>query len=271
MVKKISNKVLLLIICLIPINAFLWNYLFTNKSFISITEKSNGFITPTLIAGISSVLLFLIISMKLGRIKLKDFLLNTNKIKTGLFWALILWVLLNLSSAIFSFFQNGSITFSDKLNYKFGSFSAQFLGSALAEELVYRGIILTQIYLILKIKFNNKLSIFGALILSQLLFSLSHLPNRIILGQTEYLFLDLIKLFIAGIILSLMFIKTQNLVYLVGVHSFLNYPFCLFKTDLSFPILISLLFALIVTIFWNKINGSNKINWFKEGLNEKIT
>ncbi len=266
MIKKISNQILLLIIALIPLSMIFVNYLFTKKSFIAVTELTNGLITPTLIAGFCLACVFLFISIKWGGLRLKDFLLNSEEIKKGILWTLILWVTLNLLSAIFSYLEHGSLILNDKLSYRFGGFIAQFFGNAFAEEVIYRGVLLIQFYLILKMKFSHKQSILGTLIISELIFSLSHIPNRIILGQTEYLIFDLIKLFIVGVIISLMFIKTQNLIYLVGVHSFLNQPFGLFKTQEEFPMLIALLLSIIITLFWNKINGYRKQSWFKEGL-----
>ncbi len=266
MIKKLPNQILLLIICLIPLNTIFLNYLFTIKSFTAITGLTNGLITPTLIAGIFTIFVFLLISTVVGKLRLKDFLLTSKKIKKGVFWTLILWIFLNLLSAIFSYLENGYLVLNDKLSYRFGGLIAQFLGNAFAEELIYRGILLIQIYLILRVKINNKKSILLGLLISQSIFSLSHIPNRIFLGQMDYLIFDLIKLFIVGIILSLIFIKTQNLIYLIGVHSLLNQPFSLFKTEEVFPILSALILSIIITIFWNKINRYNGTDWFKKGL-----
>jgi membrane protease YdiL (CAAX protease family) len=69
-------------------------------------------------------------------------------------------------------------------------------------------------------------------------------------------------IFIIGVIFSLVYIKTQNLIFLIGVHSLINIPFTLNKTD--FPIaLIVLLFTILISIFWNKFMEKNKGGFWK--------
>ncbi|PIE99528.1 MAG: hypothetical protein CR961_00385 [Polaribacter sp.] len=266
MLKKLNKKVLLVIIVLLPLNLILWNLLFIKKTFTFITDLSNGLINPTFIAGLFSLFLYLFFGVVIGGLRIKDFLLDKEKIKKGLLMIFVLWGIGNLLGAFLSFFQTGNLVFVDKITYHIGNFMGQLFGNALAEEVLFRGILLTQFYLILRTKFKNKKSVLWALITSQLIFSLNHIPNRIILEQTEYLIFDLIKLFVVGVIISLMFMKTQNLVYVVSVHSLLNSPLCLFKADQSFIILAILVLSIIITIFWYKIGMKKEKNWFKEGL-----
>ncbi len=57
-VKRISPKILILIILLLPLNIYVWNYLLKIEYFENITRHTNHLIQPALIAGFISFLFF---------------------------------------------------------------------------------------------------------------------------------------------------------------------------------------------------------------------
>lgn len=266
-VNRINPKLLILIILIIPFNQYLWNYLFKIKYFEKIAEGTNYIIQPTFIANFLAIIIFSFIIFYLGKLKLNDFFINRNKIKQGLKWTLLIWFIVQLFSLGFSYFSENKIVFTDKLNILTGSFIGQFFGNAFLEEGLYRGLILIQFYLILRLKFNEKKSIIFAIITSQLLFSLIHIPNRLLINQVDNLLANLIKLFIVGVIFSLIYLKTKNLIFLIGVHSLINMPFIINETNFPIPLIV-LLVTVIISIFWNKLNKISNVKLdYEENMN----
>ncbi len=160
-------------------------------------------------------------------------------------------------SLAFSYFSQNQIIFSDKINLKTGYFLGQIFGNAAFEELLFRGLLFTQFYLLFKYKFSDKKAIVLAIISSQLFFAIIHIPNRLMINQVDNLLADLIKIFIVGIIFTLIYLKTKNLIYLTGVHSLVNVPLMINETKFPTPLII-LFLAMAISLFWNKLNNKMK-------------
>ena len=70
-----------------------------------------------------------------------------------------------------------------------------------------------------------------ALLVSQGLFALSHVPNRIYLGmKPDEIALDLLMLLGWGTLYALIYLRTNNLFIVVGIHALGNTPTTLFAT-----------------------------------------
>ena len=105
------------------------------------------------------------------------------------------------------------------------------LGNALFEEIAYRGFLFPQLYLRLAGCGSARKRLGLALLISQGLFALSHIPNRIYLGMTpSEIALDLLMLLGWGTIYTLIYLRTDNLFIVVGIHALGNTPTTLFKT-----------------------------------------
>jgi len=127
---------------------------------------------------------------------------------------------------------------------------------------------LTQFYLIVRQKFNNKAAVILAVFASQVLFSLIHIPNRIAGGSivTTNFALELVVLFLAGVILALIYIRTQNLIFLIGGHSLLNIPFNLIQTDRTIASIIIIILMVLIAVFWTKLAKGEHQLWIQKGL-----
>ena len=74
-----------------------------------------------------------------------------------------------------------------------------------------------------------------------------------------------IKLFVVGVIFTLVFIKTKNLVFIVGAHALINNPFSLVQTDFLLPV-VALVLMIVISVFWNKMEKEENRFLFKKGL-----
>ncbi len=140
-----------------------------------------------------------------------------------------------------------------------GALIAQVFGNALAEEIIYRGFLLPQTWLKLR---GGLLARPGwrlglAVLLSQSIFALSHIPNRIFNGMTPAEMLpDMLMLLIFGAYYAFLYLRTSNLFIAVGVHALANQPTSLVQSDLPAPILMVL--ALLVALAWPRLRGGQE-------------
>lgn len=148
---------------------------------------------------------------------------------------------------------HSSLTFNNDIftnsNVVFGGFLGQIFGNALLEEVLFRGFLLVQIYLLLnkvkKVK-NNTSRIVYAMLISQSIFAAIHIPNRIYSGLVGMDFVyDFIVLVILGVIFSLLYVLTKNLFFVIGVHSLMNVQIMFWNS--SFTYTATLICVLLLT------------------------
>ncbi len=107
----------------------------------------------------------------------------------------------------------------------------QLLFFAIAEESIYRGYLFPQLYL--KLKRARQFSAgayWTALLLSQAIFSLYHLPHRLANNTPiEDLPFQLVLLWFSGLLLCYVYLRSQNLLVAVVVHALGNAPSIIFS------------------------------------------
>ncbi len=95
-------------------------------------------------------------------------------------------------------------------------------GVALFEETFYRGLMLPQVYHLLSPRLNRH-TLLVSMVLSQLFFALAHIPHY---PMPLPLPLGLLFLWISGILFAWMWVRTGNLLIVVGWHGLSDYfPF----------------------------------------------
>lgn len=221
-----------------------------------IAEATSGLIDETLIVGIISILLFgYFIIMRLGKLNISNIGLKKGKIVNAILLVLVMWAaieLLNIcaqlliSKKLILYYGWNKVGASRML----GLFIDQIFGSALFEEIAFRGFLLVQICK----KFRaRKRSIIYGIVISQLLFSLIHIPNRIYSGFSLLeIVLSLIFISLIGILFSIIYLRTDNLFISIGIHALWNSPLLVFD-GLNSITVISVM-TILVLIFWDKIN-----------------
>ena len=250
--KQLPVKWLVVILILVPVNQVAGNYLFTIGVFNPVTGLTAGLVNPTLQANLVGLVVFGTIIFHFGKIGLANIGASGNKIRTGLKWGLIIWLATQLMVLTLTLATGQPVeVVSTPLKYT-GNFIGQLMGNALLEELLYRGILLLQIYLLLRRNSAHGKSLVIALVISQLIFSLSHIPNRLLLKPQVDLLPDLATLLLAGLVLALIYLRTTNFVFVVMVHTFINTPFTIINTNLPAAQIMATL-ALVVTVIWPRI------------------
>jgi membrane protease YdiL (CAAX protease family) len=131
----------------------------------------------------------------------------------------------------------------------------------LFEEIGFRGFLLVQFKTKLgRVVKNRILSISLALLASQTFFTLVHVPWKVMnQGWTTTVFLDLLfSVFLNGVIYGLLYLRTQNLFFVMIVYALGNAPSLLIEPSIE-PSIILLLLSIICCAVWPKFNASASI------------
>ena len=139
--------------------------------------------------------------------------MNVN-VKKGVFWGIVLSILIGLYFAFETYIFNQqsfqySLSFDDYLN--------GFLMAGIAEEIVFRGLILQEI--------NKKVTFWKANIVTALLFLVIHYPIWIYNAEFLEFFIagTHIYVFTIGLLLGFVYKKTGSLWSVVLLHTFHNF------------------------------------------------
>jgi len=251
--KKLNPIILIIVTIFMFIAPVVFNWLFTMHFFIPLVKATNYLLQPTLLAGAIGIFCIYIIVFLLGKYDSKSIYFTKEKIQTAILPLILIWFTSNLISLLFLYFDTGRISFTGNFNISLGKFLGQIFGNAPFEEIVFRGVFFLQFYLLLKVKTTNKKAIMLAVVFSALFFAVVHIPNRLWINTVDNLVLETLGLFVAGIGLTIIFIYTQNLAYVIGIHALSNAPFVLFKASASTKYYTTYLLIVLVTLLWKKI------------------
>jgi membrane protease YdiL (CAAX protease family) len=195
-----------------------------------------GLINPTLLANM--VLLTVVVGgylLGIGRLSLRQLGVRLEQLPRALGFTFVLWLLGNLITASIGVLtdslqwhpmwtQQGLLTI-------LGWLVGQLFGNALYEEIAYRGFLLSYtVSLSLTAHRSRQQSqqrrFVFAVLTSQLLFALAHIPNRLIVDALPlgHALLSLLPLWLLGVLFAWSYWHTGNLLLVVGVHGLLNTP-----------------------------------------------
>lgn len=213
-------------------------FLFAQDTFRPIKDVSGGLINGTVIVGLGlMVVLVWGVCLKSGRLRPYDIGWIPQRVMAGLLFTLGLWgaaQVIHLSSMLTT---QGHVTFAPAFNgTQFGAtmgvLFGQLFGNALFEELAYRGFLFPQLYL--RIHGSGErpwLRFLTTLIISQIIFALIHIPNRVYLGWSAgEIALDIALLTGWGVLFTLLYLRTDNIFLVTGIHALGNAPTTLFAT-----------------------------------------
>ena len=222
----------------------------------------------TLTANLSGLaLLVLGLLFVVGRLRPADVGLRARAVGAGLAFTALYFGLLQLALLAFA-----SLSGSEVVNIWAGVGAltagylllAQLIGNALYEEIAFRGFLLPQLF----VKFRRRgvtAAIVLAVLVSQSLFALAHVPNRLWVSGLSPADLPgaLLPLFLLGIYFAVLYLLTGNLFAAVGVHALTNEPLLALvgadgrPLDLP-PFLIAVALSLALAAAWRLWRNSRR-------------
>ncbi len=175
-----------------------------------------------------------------------------------------LWALAQLIAALHGWAVPGTldynpdwIGFTDEYRSTLADSVAVFFGSALVEEVKYRGFLLAQLFLLANhwALFGTGRSavrrrLWGAIIGSQLVFGLNHVPAGLDTGLDGWtLLLYIAQVGFVGAVFAVLYLRTGNLFIVVGAHALINDPMPMYLSTLD-PRFVSLALVLALLLAW---------------------
>ena len=228
----------------------------------AIVDVTLGLVDWTLM-GSAMVLLVVVggVIFGLGRLRPAEVGLITSKLPEAIVVTALLWAVTQALIATGAWLSLGEVPINPRwaergVTVVIGALIAQLFGNALAEEIIYRGFLLPQTWLKLRggLPARPGWRLVLAILISQSIFALSHIPNRIFNGMTPAEMLpDMLMLLVFGAYYAFLYLRTGNLFIAVGVHALANAPTSIVQSDLPAPLLMVL--ALIVALAWPKVRG----------------
>lgn len=158
-----------------------------------------------------------------GRQRLRDVGLARGNVLPGIAYGGIWWALTVGAVAAIAFSRGTPVQWP-VFEGTLGPLAKQLTFFALAEEVVFRGFIMAQLYLKLRgICSRSAVALTAAILISQLFFALWHIPHRL----SEHIALaematSLALTLVAGILFCLVYVRTGNLLTALGVHAASN-------------------------------------------------
>lgn len=207
--------------------------LFASGVFRPLAEATGGWFTGSLLVNLIGIFfLIMVIIARYGDLRGSDIGWTDRHLPIGIGLTALFWGAAQLIHLIAGWLQNGVIRLHpawDDPGAVVGALLTQIFGVALFEEIAYRGFLFPQLYL--RREGSPWARMIWALVVSQAIFALSHLPNRLYRGLTlGEIALDLPMLMGWGIFYALIYLRTDNLFLAVGAHALGNAPTTWFAT-----------------------------------------
>ena len=229
-----------------------------------VTRSTRGWIQPTLVVNAGLIMLLIAGVLGLGgRLSPRKIVGTARQALRAIGWTAALWGLTQLVGVVALAIQGG-LTLDPSWNaygvsWVLGGLLAQLAGNALFEEIAYRGFLLPQTHRRLSAIRRPALRIFVAVLISQAVFALIHIPNRIYTGLPLAAYpMDLVRLLGLGALFAVIYLRTGNLLLAVGIHALLNRPTPLVGFASSSTVLLVLIAVLLVVWPWMSRNRDGR-------------
>lgn len=205
-----------------------------------VLQATGGRVPATLLLGAMMLAVFFLIAAPLGGVRPAAVGWRWRDVPAGLLALVAGWLLLQ-SASLGAALLDGTGLAAHRLAVlpwpALAALLGQLLGNALAEETIYRAFLLGQLGAVFAARVRSRAGAWLATVaVAQLLFALSHVPNRLMKGMYGDLAAvagDQIGLFVGGCLLAACFLVTRNLFVAVAVHALWNEPALLWASPLD--------------------------------------
>lgn len=211
-------------------------YLFSSPWLMALVRWGQGLISGTLIANLLLIAIVLVGCLGiLGGANAETMGLRAKELPSAAVVTFLLWLGLN-GTAVLATMAYGQPLQPTSLfapasaaRFTIGNLLGQLFGNALYEEVLFRGVVLVQVTLWLTPRDRSpaRREVILGLLISQAIFSLQHIPNRIAFHAWNTpldVVSDLASLWLAGLFFAGVYLRTQNLLIAVGTHTLANLP-----------------------------------------------
>jgi membrane protease YdiL (CAAX protease family) len=222
---------------------------------------TRGVVTHSATAGILQTAILLVFLFGSVGVRGVDLGARLQGLGSGIVITLFVWLLAQTGTVLVGSIDGGTLQFGSILTLSGISLSAGLVeaqaGGAVIEEIVYRGFLFPQIFLLLRYGRGWKAPRAGtmALFVSQLYFAICHFPAALRTYAEPWIetTLWLVQVFVVGLLFCIAYLVTGNLFAVIGLHSLLNFPGPLFITRVA-PFFLVIVAGCLVLAFWPQLS-----------------
>ena len=228
-----------------------------SDTFAPVFDATGGLVEVTLVANLAFILAIVWgIILRFGDLRPRDVGLGREDIPLGIGITAGTWILMQVVGVAAVALQGRPLALHDSLTGSgilpvLGGFLGQIFGNALYEEIVYRGFLLPQLakkFTRLSWSGSPRLAFLLALLVSQTVFALVHVPGRLAAGvEIGNLLAFLAAPFVLGVLFALVYVRTGNLFVAIGLHALVNDPVLL--VNAGGVVLVPLLLVVLTILF----------------------
>ena len=263
-IRATTTRWLILVVAVTIILAAGIHVLLRAGVFTPLVRATDGLIHRSLLG--NAILLLVVVGgliLHVGGLRPRQVGLIPRRLPLAVAVTLGVWLLMQAIQLVFYLLADGTAQVSPVwtgggATVLIGGLIAQFLGTALAEEIIFRGYLLTQVREKLHRRWpgSARRTLFLALLVSQFSFAVVHLPGHIAggLGPVDIV-IDLVRLTLLGTLFALLYLRTGNLFIGVGLHALSNNPTALFGPEPNQDSLLALVFGVLIIVFWPRRRG----------------
>lgn len=223
-----------------------------------LVRATGGLINDTLLVNVVGIALVAGgVVLGLGRLRPADVGFRWSDAPRALVVSLVLWLAAQAVAVVLTWIGPNALAPNPLWARRgllgvLGLLLAQVLGNALLEEVGYRGFLLPQLCLRLGWVAGPRRRLALAVVISQTLFALMHVPTRLWEGVTgPELAGSLLVVFALGLLLALLYLRTGNLPLVVGVHALMNAPTLLVASRVGHEIVEGI--AVLLLVLWPQL------------------
>lgn len=238
---------------------------FFSRSFralaLPVHAATGGLVTPVLLSYVVELAVLVGgVMMALGGLRTADLGLIRSRLPNAFVILFTMWALVQLAAAALGQVGVWPVQVNQNLfqldqPHVLGRPIQSVFGSAFVEELMYRGFLLPQLYLLSEPWWprHPARGLAFAVAASQLLFGLGHYLAGVSagLGGAQML-VYLLQVTLGGVFFAFIYLRTDNLFLAIGVHALLNNPMALFVPGVP-PALLILVFSLVLMFLWPRL------------------
>jgi membrane protease YdiL (CAAX protease family) len=238
---------------------------YSRQIFVPIARQTHWILHPDLLfAAVLFLIVIVGIVFFLGRLKPGDVGLRAEHIPVGILVTACIWLITQLALVVLAYWDAGTVEMhpdwdNPGVKASLGFFVAMLIGMALYEEVAFRGFLFPQLYLKFSGSYGKR--VLMAAVASSFLFALVHIPTRILNAglSADALFIQIIILTVAGLIGVILYVRTQNLFVVIGIHALVNAPLPMVQPTVS-PFVFTAVLSGILWVLWPalKINPPAK-------------
>jgi hypothetical protein len=258
-VRSMSLWFIVLSIVVYMVLVYLGNLVATPSELLpSVPAATGNIISPTFLNYVPMFIIMGLLLVVVGRLRCNDLGLIRQRFLPAVAWVLCTWIAAQL---FFLLTHLGDISLDPAWHGRVvktisNAVTGQMLGNALYEEMFWRAFVISQVVLLLvhRMKWTLAKALALSIILSTILFAVSHLPHDFAHDLTVQQIIGLqVARLAGGLAFAGVFLLSNNIFIAIGLHSLSNYNLSLFKGGNSelaqaFITLVPLLVLVILAI-----------------------